>query len=359
MWGLVIAGFLFNAALAVVQITNHSEGLYGLYAPGSGPVWVPTHNDLLESPGTAELCNLRAPSEGGGDAAVERPRAILVPRSPFLFGTMMSSPGAFLALGTLALPLTLALAVHLLSPRGSRESLSGRLGRSSLGSLVLLLVVMMLLGSFLVGLIAGPWYSIPLIMGLAAVGFPALGRPTARGVALSLTCLTLIAIGLGVLLGRSWTLILGGQPPVEPPDPALVQSLWSESLRIFHEFPLVGAGLGSFGVIHPYYKHSAMSSTTAMSSLLQWGVESGGLGLGLLGLGILWCLVRIPGAIRRVGRIDRALAHGLLGAVLSLSLLAAIHWTVELSAVAVSASALGGAWNRWLAGGTDLFVEHG
>ena len=38
VWGLVVAAFLLNAALAIVQITNRSDGLYGLFVPGSGPV---------------------------------------------------------------------------------------------------------------------------------------------------------------------------------------------------------------------------------------------------------------------------------------------------------------------------------
>ena len=102
-----------------------------------------------------------------------------------------------------------------------------------------------------------------------------------------------------------------------------------------------------------------MSSTTAMSSLLQWGVEAGAVGLGILALAVLWCLIRLPSGLKRVGPIDRSLAHGLIGAALGFSLLAVVHWTVELPAVAISASALGGTWNRWLAGGTDLFVERG
>ena len=96
-----------------------------------------------------------------------------------------------------------------------------------------------------------------------------------------------------------------------------------------------------------------------MSSLLQWGVETGAAGCLILALGVLWCLRRIPTGLGRVGAVDRSLAHGLIGAALGFSLLAVVHWTVELPAVAISASALGGTWNRWLAGGTDLFVERG
>ena len=74
---------------------------------------------------------------------------------------------------------------------------------------------------------------------------------------------------------------------------------------------------------------------------------------------LLWCLFRLPGAVRRVGTADRSLVFGLIGAAAGFSLYSAVHWTVELAAVAVAASALGGTWNRWLAGGTDLFVERG
>ena len=98
-----------------------------------------------------------------------------------------------------------------------------------------------------------------------------------------------------------------------------------------------------------------------MSSLLQWGVEAGAAGLGLI-LALARALVPAsgcPAGLGRVGSVDRSLAHGLIGAALGFSLLAVVHWTVELSAVAISASALGGTWNRWLAGGTDLFVERG
>ena len=96
-----------------------------------------------------------------------------------------------------------------------------------------------------------------------------------------------------------------------------------------------------------------------MSSLLQCCVESGAVGLGILAMAALWCFVRLPACLKRVGPADRTLAYGLIGAALGFSLWSILHWTVELPAVAISASALGGTWNRWLAGGTDLFVERG
>ncbi len=80
-------------------------------------------------------------------------------------------------------------------------------------------------------------------------------------------------------------------------------------------------------------------------------------GLVLVALGALWCLWRLPGALKRVGTADRALAFGLLGAVVGFGLFSVLHWTIELAAVALAASAVAGTCNRWLAGGTDLFVE--
>jgi O-antigen ligase len=144
-----------------------------------------------------------------------------------------------------------------------------------------------------------------------------------------------------------------------PTDLAEASRVWAEALAIVADFPIVGTGLGSFAAIEPYYKSADAASTTARSSLLQWWVESGAVGLALLLIAAAWCLVRLPAAVRRVGTADRSLVFGLIGAAASFSLYAAVNWSVELSAVAVAASAWGGTWNRWLAGGTDLFVERG
>jgi hypothetical protein len=355
VWGVVVAGFLINAALAIVQITNRSEGLYGLFVPGTATSWGPSLDDLLETPTSGVLRNLAEPGASGPPTA----QAVLAPITSFMFGTTTGGSGAFLAFGSLALPLALAMVVHLISPRGSREKLSDRLGQSGHGSLVLLLVIMMAVSTFLIGLVAGPWYCCPLVLGLATVGLPAMVRPGARWPAFALTVVLFTGMGFGVALEAFWPVLLPGQSRAAPPDLDKAQALWSQSLEIFREFPLVGAGLGSFPSIHPYFKNRDASSTTAMSSLLQWGVETGAAGLAILAVGALWCLRRLPASLQRIGSVDRSLAHGLIGAALSFSLLAVVHWTVELPALAISASALGGTWNRWLAGGTDLFVERG
>ncbi|WP_165225195.1 O-antigen ligase domain-containing protein [Aquisphaera insulae] len=375
VWGLVVGGFLLNATIAAVQVSNRGDGLYGLFLPGGGPPWAPTLDDLFESPTTTELWELpratvaaTAPDAGPGEGtsagtAATATRAgagaFLAPATPPLFGTMMASPGAFLAMGTLAMPLALAIVVHLLTPLGGRDSLADRLMSSGQGSLVLLLVLLMLPAAFVVGLIAGPWYSLPAALGLVVAGLPAAARPGCRGAAGALLLSLLVCLGMGGTLQARWEPLMGGPPPVPAPDPRLARALWSDGLEVARLFPTVGAGLGTFATLQPYFKDGGPSSTTAMSTLVQWSAEAGMAGVALLAAAALWSAWRIPGGLKRVGRGDRSLAHGLIGAALSFTLLAAVHWTVELSAVAISASALGGTWNRWLAGGTDLFVDRG
>ncbi len=98
--------------------------------------------------------------------------------------------------------------------------------------------------------------------------------------------------GLGATLAASWPMVVGGRPPVAPVSWEFARLIWTESLPILRDFPVVGTGLGSFGTIHPYVKTHDASSTTAMSSLLQCGVESGAIGLGILAAGR--ALVRLP-----------------------------------------------------------------
>jgi O-antigen ligase len=167
-----------------------------------------------------------------------------------------------------------------------------------------------------------------------------------------------VAIGLGVLTGAAWDDGLGSASPLAARSTFAGSStrVWSDAVRIAHDFPLFGAGLGSFAALEPHYKTLDQAHTTAQSSLLQWLAETGVAGLLLLVLTVVWCCWSLPKAIGRVGTADRTLAFSLLGTVACFGLFSVLHWTVELPAVALAASAVGGTFDRWTAGGTDLFV---
>lgn len=348
VWGSVVAAFLLNAAIALIQVAGQSGGLYAFIEPGKGPKWAPTVADALASPGETALRPV------GHGRPTEHPWALPRPDRPHNLGTLMGGPGAHLALGSIGLPLALAVALQLMAPRGSRDGLWSRLSESGQASLLVLLYAATIAGSFLIGLLAGPLVAIPFGLAIALVGLPSLLGTGLRWKGLILTTLTLAALagGAAIDVGPS-----GGV--MSRVDLAGAKAVWADARAVLRDFPLMGAGLGSFPSIQPYYKDRDASSTTAMSSVLQWCAESGAAGVVLLAIACLWALVRMPGAIRRVGSADRALAFGLVGAAVCFAIVSAIHWTVELPAVALAAAAVAGTGDRWLAGGTDLFVERG
>ena len=356
IWGSVAAGFLLNAAFGVVQLSGQADGLYGFVLPGHGASWAPTIGDLLESPAPAALRRLEDTSRGD-QSVVEK--ATLIPDRPRLIGTLMGGPGAILALGSMALPLALSILIHILAPRGSRESLGERLGHSGMGGLVVLMMIMLLSGAFLTGMIAGPWFCLPFAFSLVLVGLPSAVIPGGRWSSIGLTTIILTALGLGATISRFWPIWVGGQPPIASISWSATRLFWTESVPILRDFPWVGTGFGTFRMIHSYFQTQDASAGLNMSSLLRCGVEAGVAGLVLLAMAALWSAIRLPSSIKRIGSSDRALALGLIGAAVGFSLWSVLHWTLDLPAVAISASALGGTWNRWLAGGTDLFVERG
>jgi hypothetical protein len=354
LMGSVLAIFLANTALSLVQLGGGTEGFFGFMVPGAGPAWGPTLDDLLASPAPVALRRLEAPTRGAQPAIAA---IASVPERPYSLGTMMGGPGALLAIGSMAIPVGLAILLHVLSPRGSREGLGDRLGTSGQGGLAVLVVLLLAAGSFLAGMMSGPWFCAPFAAGIVLVGLPGVAAPGGRWSAAGLTVLLLASLGLGAASVAAWPRYVGGQPPVPAISWESTRRLWSECRPILQDFPTVGTGLGTFPTVHAYFKSRDVPSGPAMSSALRWAVETGWAGIALLALAALWSICRLPSCLGRVGSADRALAHGLIGAAVAFSLWSVVHWTVELPAVAISASALGGTWNRWLAGGTDLFVD--
>ncbi|WP_435022152.1 O-antigen ligase family protein [Tundrisphaera sp. TA3] len=358
VWGSVVAVFFVNTVLSVVQVANLSDGLYGFIVPGAGPIWAPSLADAAAAPASTVLRPL-ADARPATESDRARPAIAAARLKPqFQLGTLMGGPGGFLALGSLALPLALGMTLHLMSPRGSRGGLLTRLRAEGQGSQLVVLAALVLAGATLIGLVAGPSLAPCFAIAVLAVGLPGTWSAGLRWTGLLATLALVGAIGAGVALGGMLPPSSNGEgsPRIEW---AGARRIWAEAIPIARDFPLVGTGLGSFAAVEPFYKASDEASNTAMSSVAQWAVETGGAGVALLGLAGLWCLVRLPGAIRRVGTADRALAFGLLGSLGGFALFSAVHWTVQLPAVALAASAVAGTANRWLAGGTDLFVDRG
>jgi hypothetical protein len=351
VWGSVVASLFLCATLGLVQLVGQAEGLYGFIEPGKGPAWSPSTADLMAVPNVVVLREAGEGDRPHGGWAVKRPDR------PTAIAGLLGGPGAFLALGSLGLPLALGLTLHLLAPRGSRGSLWSRLRLSGHTGLAILLFGSSVITALLVGWASGWWLSIPFVIGLLVAGIPCARASGLKSVAVGTTLLVLGALAGGVLLGNAIGGLKGASPLAEGGGIDTTRGVWMEAIRVARDFPIVGAGLGSFATIHPYYKHSDEARTTALSSIVQWWAETGLVGLGLLGAALVWCLIRLRKSLRGVGSADSALGFGLVGAMACFVLFSALHWTVELTAVALAASAVAGTWNRWLSGGTDLFVE--
>ncbi len=359
VWGCIAAGFMLNAAFAVVQISGQADGIYGFIGETRDVGWGPSADELAAAPGGAVLRALddSVPTSEQPPPGQAWQSVVWVPRHSFLFGMMPGGSSAFLALGAMALPLSFGIVLHVLAPRGSRENLASRLGPGGQGSLAALLVVMLVVAAFVVGMTAGRWFCLPFVGSLLLVGLLSATSPGSRGVAFGLTAIVVTSLALGVTLNSMWPVMLGSQPPIAPLSWETAGTVWKESAAIMRDFPLLGTGFGSFPIIYPYYKSQDLALNNPMSSVLRCGIEGGAAVLLILAMGAFWCLWRVPGCVKKVGSADRALVFGLIGAVLGFAVWSTFNWTVDLPAVAFSASALCGTWNRWLAGGTDLFVE--
>ena len=155
LWGCVVSAFFVNVVLGVVQIAGGVNGLYGFLVPGSGPFWAPTLDDLMNSPVPSVL-------RAVGEPRPDRPTLAAARALPlFQFGSMVGGPGAFLAMASLAIPLALGLAFQAMGPRGGRGGMAARLRESGQGSQVVLTLILTLVGTVLVGMMAGKRASVP------------------------------------------------------------------------------------------------------------------------------------------------------------------------------------------------------
>lgn len=350
--GAVVAAFFLATTIGLVQWLSGAEDLFQVVRP-SATSWAPTMEDWLAGvPGSTSLRSVEGVTqvdEAWALARVSRAQSV---------GSLVGGPGGYLALSAMALPLALGLLMHVLNPRSNRERIVDRLRTSEHGGPAVILFSLLLLGAYLTGLLGGAWVLGPIFLGVLLAGLPTLGTGL-RVAGLGFTLLVVLAGG-----GGAWTRVAveGAQrgPMVESVLPAVTEGdaeAWGEAARVARSFPILGAGMGSYPMVEPYFKKRDMSATSAGSSILQWWAEAGLTGAVLLGVGLLAILARLPRALGRVNRVDRPLAFGLLGAMAGFMAYSAVQWSVELLAIAVAASALLGVCERWLCGGTDLFVE--
>ena len=351
IWGGVIAACFVNTAVILVQMSAASDGLYGLWTPGPGPVFTPSMLDAAAGPTALELRPL--PEARAGQTAW----VAAFPAATSQLGTMPGGPASYIALATLAGPLALAMMLQIAAPRGSRESSSQRLRHASLGSALVLLGGCLCATAALVGWLGGAVGAAPLCVGLLLAGLPSMFGTGLRWFAL-LTTLGLLCVPAAAVCARSAlaeSAELNASALRE--DVAETLEVWRDSARIVRDFPVAGAGFGGFGAIHPYYKRRDSAWTTARGSLARLAVESGASGVAIAGLACVWCLLRLPRAMSRVGTADCALAFGMIGGGSALMLATITQAPFDTAGVALAAAAVAGTANRWLAGGTDLFVE--
>jgi hypothetical protein len=349
VWGAIVAAFFVVTGFGLIQQFGRTEGLYGRYVPGAGPAYAPSLADVLGGPTRTLL-------RPAGDPAADTPWSVALPEAVDPVAGLPGGAGAYLALAALALPLALGLTLQLMAPRGSRESLALRLRHTRRGGGVVSLFGLTVLSAGLAGYLGGAVAAVPIAIGLAVAGLPAARGSGLGAAAVAPTLLVLLSLaggaGAASAVGPGPAAILADRPDA----PQVRRDGWRVVAAIAGDFPLVGVGLGAFPVVEPYYKAADASATTA-SALGQWWAESGLVGMGLLALAAGWCAWRMPGAVRRVGSADRTLPFTLVGAGLAFAMLSAMQWSVQVGAIAMAASAVAGTAQRWLAGGTDLFVE--
>lgn len=347
VWSSVVGSLFLVTLIGSIQLLGQTEGFYGYLKPGEAPAWAPSVDVLRETPNTVALREVGSAPDAWAAVRADRPAAL---------AGLPGGPGAYLALASLALPLALGMVLQFLAPRGAQGQIWASVRDTGHGGTAAVVFGLLVVSALVVGWQAGRVLCVPFAIGLLLCGLPAMRGTGLKGVAAGATAVVLVALLSGVVLGERMGRLPGASPLVARGGWTVTLGVWNDAWRVARDFPLLGAGMGSFATIHPYYKSTDPSPNTALSSLFQWIAEGGLAGLVLAGAAATWVFWKVPTAVRQVGSADRALAFALLGSLTAFALFSTLHWSVELSAVALAASAVAGTCHRWLAGGTDLFV---
>jgi O-antigen ligase len=110
--------------------------------------------------------------------------------------------------------------------------------------------------------------------GKTAAGFRAgLGRHMAASFGIMLLAFVIVSMALSPRIYSRWI------PALDDSAHYRVET-WAATVRMIGDFPVTGAGLGTFGAIFPRYKTGTFHSATthAESEYLQWAAEAGAIG---------------------------------------------------------------------------------
>ena len=113
----------------------------------------------------------------------------------------------------------------------------------------------------------------------------------------------------------------------------------SEALRLWKDYPVFGAGLGSFHVVFPRYPEQDLGAlyTHAHNDYLQFACETGVVGVALLGLLVFMSfLAALRAQIVRHDPLMRAISFGAMMAIIALGMHSAVDFNLQIPANALT-----------------------
>jgi O-antigen ligase len=157
----------------------------------------------------------------------------------------------------------------------------------------------------------------------------------AAGVFVFLICLAGYAlwIGLDPVLARFEQL---GEPGYLQLEGRV--SIWKDSLRLIRDFPLLGTGLGTFGLAFRRYQTGMLERIVdhAHSDYLEFAAETGVLGLTVLFLPILYLFGKMIAAfLNDPRRYRRAVLLGCIGSTLAILIHSVVDFNLQIPANAL------------------------
>lgn len=155
------------------------------------------------------------------------------------------------------------------------------------------------------------------------------------GVFLLLTCIAGYAlwIGLGAVLTRFQQMHEANYLQMEGRI-----STWRDSLRLIRDYPLVGTGLGTFGMAFRHYQTGMVNYYFAHThnDYLEFASDTGLLGAAILFLPILYLFVRMLIAfVADSRRYQRAVLLGCIGSTLAILIHSAMDFNLQIPANAL------------------------